>query len=211
MDNVAFQNMLLMSWSLVAVPACTTRCLEWRLSILISNWRSRPIQHMSQYLLCVFEPLSHISIFGIKGSGKRVLTLISFSIKVSDQLLFAWENNHGFVGEIHLDNFITQPKHYGMPGFHPFLHITNSSFFPRGVRWRSRVTSLVLCQVISKVCEQCCFLVELSVFWAIRYWESRDGVILLSWFSLDIVNDSSTWIQNHFSRVVEIYSCGTVR
>lgn len=81
---------------------------------------------MCKNFFCVFESFCHIGVLAVQSSRKWILASLSFEIDVCNKFLFAGKNDFRFISKVDLNNFIAEPEHDCVLGFHPLFNINIS-------------------------------------------------------------------------------------
>lgn len=81
---------------------------------------------MCKNFFCVFESFCHICVLAVQSSRKRILASLSLKVNVCNKLLFTGENDFRFISKVDLNNFIAEPEHDCVLGFHPLFNINIS-------------------------------------------------------------------------------------
>ena len=81
------------------------------------------VQHVSQNIFCVLEPLNHLEVGGLHGAAQRISLSLAPLVDIRHKFGLRAEHDFGVVLEIDLHDFVREAEHDSMTCPHPLFDV----------------------------------------------------------------------------------------
>lgn len=148
-----------------------------------AGWHVGAVEHMSQDLLRVLQPLGHFGVLAIQSSSQWVLAPLALQVDICHQFLLARQDDFCFVSKVDLYDLVAEPEHDSVFCFHPFLDVAVASI---------RTALLIKLylgigiEIVPEMLEQSNLLLQLSLWGIVVYLVRSNRIGFIACLLLDI-------------------------